>query len=76
MILLNISCVCSVTQLCLPLCDPMDCILPGSSVHGIFQSRILDGLPFPSPEDIPNPGMEPTSPESPSAVTTPKYYLG
>ena len=36
MILLNISCVCSVAQLCLPLCDPMDCILPGSSVRGIF----------------------------------------
>ena len=27
---------------CLTLCDPMDCILPGSSVHGIFQARILE----------------------------------
>ena len=26
-------CVCVVTQLCLTLCDPMDCNLPGSSVH-------------------------------------------
>ena len=31
-----------VTQSCLPLCDPMDCSLLGSSVHGIFQTRILE----------------------------------
>ena len=31
-----------VSQLCLTLCDPMDCSLPGSSVHGIFQARILE----------------------------------
>ena len=36
------------------LCDPMDCSLPGSSVHGIFQA-ILGG-------DFPNPGIEPESP--------------
>ena len=30
-----------VTQLCLTLCYPMDCSLPGSSVHGIRQARIL-----------------------------------
>ena len=30
-----------VTQLCLTLSDPMDCIPPGSSVHGIFQARVL-----------------------------------
>ena len=29
-------CLCSVAQLCLTLCDPMDCSLPGYSVHGIF----------------------------------------
>ena len=29
------------TQLCLTLCDPMDCSLPGSSISGIFQARIL-----------------------------------
>ena len=33
---------CSVTQSCPTLCDPMDCSLPGSSVHGIFQARILE----------------------------------
>ena len=30
------------TQSCLPLCSSMDCSLPGSSVHGIFQARILE----------------------------------
>ena len=34
--------VCSVAQLCLNLCNPIDCSPPGSSVHGIFQARILD----------------------------------
>ena len=35
-------CVCAkLLQLCLTLCDPMDCSLPGSSVHGILQARIL-----------------------------------
>ena len=29
-------------QSCLTLSDPMDCSLPGSSVHGIFQARILE----------------------------------
>ena len=32
----------SVTQACPTLCDPMDCSLPRSSVHGIFQARILE----------------------------------
>ena len=30
------------TQLCLTLCDPMDCRPPGSSVYGILQVRILE----------------------------------
>ena len=29
-------------QSCLTLCDPMDCSLPGFSVHGIFQARVLE----------------------------------
>ena len=33
---------CEVTQSCLPLCGPMDYSLPGSSVHGIFQARVLE----------------------------------
>ena len=44
------------------LCDPVDCSLPVSSVHGIFQGRILEWVPFPSSGDLPDPGIEPTSP--------------
>ena len=35
-----------VAQLCLTLCDPMDCSPPASSVHGIFQARILEWIAF------------------------------
>ena len=31
-----------VVQLCPALCDPMECSLPGSSIHGIFQARVLE----------------------------------
>ena len=31
-----------VTQSCPTLSDPMDCRLPGSSIHGIFQARVLE----------------------------------
>ena len=34
--------VCEVAQSCLTLCNPMDCSLPGSSVHGIFQAIVLE----------------------------------
>ena len=37
-------CMHTQSQLCLILCDPADCILPGSSVHGVFQIRILERL--------------------------------
>ena len=36
-----------VSQSCLTLCDPMDCSLPGSSVHGILQARILEWVAIP-----------------------------
>ena len=36
-----------VAQLCLTLCDPMDCSLPCSSVHGILQARILEWVAMP-----------------------------
>ena len=48
-------------QSCSTLCGPMDCNLSGSSVCGILQKRILEGLPFPSPGDLPNPGIKPSS---------------
>ena len=37
-----IACESEVAQLCLILCDPVDCSLPGSSVHGILQASILE----------------------------------
>ena len=58
-------CVCSAAQSCPTVCDPMDCILPGPSVHGIFQARIPEWLPFPPPGALPNPKTEPESLESP-----------
>ena len=40
----------------------MDYSTPGFSDHGIFQARMLEWLPFPSPGDRPRPGVEPVSP--------------
>ena len=37
-----------VSQLCPTLSDPMDCSLPGSSIHGIFQARVWSGVPLPT----------------------------
>ena len=43
----------------------MDCRLPGSSVHGILQARILEwGVPPPTSGDPPDPGIKPASPVS------------
>ena len=46
------------------LCDPMDCRLPGSSVHGILQARILERLAilFSRGSSQPGKGIEPGSP--------------
>ena len=42
--------------------DPFaTCSLPGSSVHGISGKEYWSQLPFPSPGDLPNPGIKPTS---------------
>ena len=53
-----------VAQLCPTLRNPMDCSLPGSSVHGIFQARVLEWavppppvsqlLPYPEPQEGPD----------------------
>ena len=42
--------------------DPVHASPPGSSVRAISQARIPAGLPFPSPGDLPDPGIQPTSP--------------
>ena len=51
-----------VAQLCPTLCDPMDCSLPGYSIHGFSRQEYWSGLPFPPPGDLPAPGTEPRSP--------------
>ena len=65
-------------QSCPALCDAMNCSLPGSSVHGTFQGRILEWVARPSsrndsgrsfqknPPDLSNPGIEPASLMSPA----------
>ena len=53
-------------QLCLTLCDPMDCSPPGSSVHGIPRKEYSSGLLFPPPGGLSDPGIEPLSPETPA----------
>ena len=60
-------CVCVISSVVLNSCDPIDCSLTVSSVHWIFQARILarfknsgkNGLPFPPPGDLPDPRIEP-----------------
>ena len=41
-----------VAQLCPTLCDPMNCSLPGSCIHGILQARILEQVAMPSSRGI------------------------
>ena len=41
-----VACV-KLAQLCLTFCDPMDYNLPGSSVHGILQARVLEWVAIP-----------------------------
>ena len=57
---------CSVTQLYLTLCDPMDCSSPGSSVQGISQVKVLEALPLSPPGDLPDSGIESRTPASPA----------
>ena len=44
------------------LCNPMDCVPPDSSVHGVFQARIWEWLAIPFSRDLPDLGIEPGSP--------------
>ena len=70
-------------QSCLTLCDPMDYnSVPGSSVHGILQARILKWVATASSRGLPDPGIEPTSYMSPALAggffttsTTWKAYI-
>ena len=51
-----------VFQSCPTLCDPMDCSLPGSPVHGILQARILEWVAIPISRGSSQPWIEPGSP--------------
>ena len=51
-----------VVQSCLTLCDPVDCSPPGSSIHRIFQARILEQVAISFSRNLPDPGIEPVSP--------------
>ena len=66
-----IDCCCLVTKSCPTVCDPMDCSLPGSSIHGILQARILEWVAtafsrgqriIPFSGDFPHPGVKPGFP--------------
>ena len=47
---------------CPILCDPMDCVACQASLSmGFFMQEYWSRLPFPSPGDLHNPGVEPTS---------------
>ena len=49
-------------QSCLTLCDPMDCVAHQAPLSmGFSRQEYWSGLPFPSPGDLPNPGIEPRS---------------
>ena len=43
------------------VCDPVNCSLSGSSVHGIVQARILEWVAISFSRDLPHPGIEPGS---------------
>ena len=53
--------VCVHAQSCLTLCDPMDCSQPCSLSMEFSRHEHWSGLPFPSPGDLPDPGIGPES---------------
>ena len=62
-------CVCACAKLlqsCLTIRDPMDCSMPGSSVHSFSRQVYWSGLSCPPPGALPDPGIEPASLSSPA----------
>ena len=55
----TLSCVCVYAQLRPTLWDPMDCSPSGPPIQGIFRQEYWSELSFPSPGDLPDPGIEP-----------------
>ena len=64
-------CVCSVTDSCLTICDSMDCSHAALSMR-FPRQEYWNGLPFPSPGDLTDPGIEPTSPALAGGFFTPE----
>ena len=62
----TVQSVSSVTQLCPTLCNARNCSPPGSSVHGIFQTRILEWVAISYAKDLPKLGIKPESPVYPA----------
>ena len=60
------------------LCDPVDSSPPGSSLHGIFQAKILEWVAISSSRGSPDPGIEPASLMSPELAggSLPLSHLG
>ena len=60
---------------CVRLCDSMDGSLPGSGSLGFSRPEYWSGLPFPSPGDLPNPGIEARSPALQTDALPSEPYL-
>ena len=54
---------CLVTKVCWAFFYQLDCSSPGSSIHGVSQARILEWVAISFSKDLPEPGIEPASPE-------------
>ena len=54
------ACVVSLPS-CLTLCAPVDCSLPGSSLHGILRARMMEWAAMPPSGDLPDRGTEPVA---------------
>ena len=67
------ACCCLVANLCLTLREPLDCSLPGSSVHGILQARILEQVAMLSSRGSSRPRDWQASPVSP--VLAGKFFI-
>ena len=70
--------MCSVTQSCPIFVTPCIVALWAPLSMGFSQQEYWSELPFPSPEDLPNPGIEPVSPVSPALQvdSLPLIYQG
>ena len=62
-------CVCVRAQVCPTLWDPMDYSPPGPPSKGFSRQEYWSGLSFPSPGDLPDPGIQLTSPVSPTLAS-------